>query len=875
MRRLILQSFQSPGDVLMLTAAVRDLHSAHPGEFQIDVRTSADALWQHNPRLTRLDAAQKGVEVLDMHYPLIHQSDHRPVHFLQGYHDDLEQKLGKTIPVTQFRGEIHLTPDEKQSPPPLGVDLPERFWIVMAGGKHDFTAKWWNPASYQAVVDHFQGRISFVQCGEAGHWHPPLKNVVNLVGKTPLRDFVRLMYHADGVLCPVTFAMHLAAAVETKPGRPPLRPSVVVAGGREPPHWEAYPGHQFLHTVGLLPCCATGGCWKSRCQPIGDGDEKDRHNLCERPVQVTSDLQIPFCMEAITPADVIRRIELVLAGEQQFRANGHAVQPMRTPVNGATRQKTRNVLLEFDHGLGDCVQLTVVLQHLQKLRPDWAVDVAGRPDKLSCWQGLCRMVKPRSDDLDRRGYQEVIRLDWHECRTADGAAPSTKPTRCLREVFGITPQRELCRYQIEVAPAAQQRAGDYLASLCPAGPKSDGRFPVVLIHYEGNTSADRKNLPHELVQDVCQTILDQQHVPVILDWDHRSPLPDGARIHCPAADHPLWQGVGTGDAETLAALIEASTLMIGVDSGPLHVAGATTTPTIGVWTHHHPVHFFDLAENVFHLVPGDHESLVTGPAARDYFATDYRHRAYKQLLVDLPAQVESTLSGADFENLANKRYLGHLRSTAYNDRYYLEHKLAGLDYLSFGEWQQGYGRWLVEALGWKHKKVLDVGCACGAILRGLGEAAAVVQGVDVNEHMIQLGRRKWPDMTPLLHTCDAVNLHLYADEAWDAMHSNQVAEHWKPKLVPLILEELHRVTKPGGLFFCALDTEELFARQGRTMEHEDPTHICIRTMSWWHEQLAANGWEVCEKEDSRQLLDHPDSYLRKYDWDWFLARRQP
>jgi hypothetical protein len=49
-KRLIQRSFQSPGDVLMLTAAVRDLHRAPPGQFQTDVRTSADALWENNQR---------------------------------------------------------------------------------------------------------------------------------------------------------------------------------------------------------------------------------------------------------------------------------------------------------------------------------------------------------------------------------------------------------------------------------------------------------------------------------------------------------------------------------------------------------------------------------------------------------------------------------------------------------------------------------------------------------------------------------------------------------------------------------------------------------------------------------------------------------
>src|SRR5665213_2165936 len=148
--------------------------------------------------------------------------------------------------------------------------------------------------------------------------------VVNLVGKTDTRAFIRLMHHADGVVCPVTFAMHLAAAVETRPGRPRHRPCVVIAGGREPTHWEAYPHHQYLSMVGALPCCADGGCWKSRCQLVGDGDAKDRHDVCVEPVQITPDLRIPRCMDMITPRHVIDRIEhYYQGGVLKFSTNGH------------------------------------------------------------------------------------------------------------------------------------------------------------------------------------------------------------------------------------------------------------------------------------------------------------------------------------------------------------------------------------------------------------------------------------------------------------------------------------------------------------------------------------------------------------------------
>ncbi len=312
--RLILRCSLSPGDVAMLTAAVRDLHRACPGRFLTDVRTTAGQLWENNPYLTPLDEHDPRVRVIEMQYPLVHQSNTSSYHFIHGYAQYLAQELGVPIPVTDFRGDIHLSDLERSWMSQVEeTGVRGDFWIVMAGGKYDFTAKWWDPVAYQRVVDHFDGRVQFVQCGEAGHWHPPLQNVINLIGKTDIRQFVRLMHHADGVLCPVTFAMHLAAAVETKPGRPLNRACVVVAGGREPAQWEAYPHHQYLHTNGALDCCDNGGCWKSRCQPVGDGDAKD-DELCLYPIELTPELRIPKCLHMLTADDVIRRIELYYEG---------------------------------------------------------------------------------------------------------------------------------------------------------------------------------------------------------------------------------------------------------------------------------------------------------------------------------------------------------------------------------------------------------------------------------------------------------------------------------------------------------------------------------------------------------------------------------
>jgi ADP-heptose:LPS heptosyltransferase len=323
-KKVLLRNFQCPGDVLMLTAAVRDLYRATGGMIEIMVETSCSQLWDFNPYVTAFDREGGDVQTIDCEYPLIQYSNQTPYHFIHGFVQHLETELGLRIPVTQFQGDIHLAECERQwmsQVRELGVE--DDFWIVMAGGKYDFTTKWWNPVKYQEVVDYFAGRITFVQCGEPNHWHPPLKNVINLIGKTDLRQFIRLVHHSSGVLCPITFAMHAAAAVPVPAGRAPNRACVVIAGGREPVHWEAYPYHRFLSNIGSLSCSAHGACWKSRCQPVGDGDLKDHHDRCQQPVAVSPDLSIARCMEMIRVSDVIRAIESYYEGGV-LRYNGSA-----------------------------------------------------------------------------------------------------------------------------------------------------------------------------------------------------------------------------------------------------------------------------------------------------------------------------------------------------------------------------------------------------------------------------------------------------------------------------------------------------------------------------------------------------------------------
>jgi FkbM family methyltransferase len=307
--------------------------------------------------------------------------------------------------------------------------------------------------------------------------------------------------------------------------------------------------------------------------------------------------------------------------------------------------------------LGDAVQLTSVVKHLKHYYPGCHISVAALRGKHSAYYGLASAVELLDDAHARSSTkrdhvdQQVYDLQWPECATCYEAWPSTKAERCLLDVFGLTPLTELCRYQIAVSPRADRLARRYLEETVRVLPGSDGRYPVVLVHYEGNTSSEDKNLPTELARELCEKIIAAGAVPVILDWDRRSPLPDGKRIHNPGVLCELWGGTGTGDAEALAALTQLSSLMIGVDSGPLHVAGATSTPTIGAWTNHHPLHYFALADHVTHLVPEEHERLLRGNASAGgaFFRRHYRHATYRDLresLLELVGERLGKASGA-------------------------------------------------------------------------------------------------------------------------------------------------------------------------------------------------------------------------------------
>jgi len=319
-RRVILANHQAPGDLLMMTCAIRDLHRLYPGKYITEVKTGLPAVFRNNPYISP-PAAKAGKSFKIGYSSSINQSNQRWAHFSTGFVQHLSELLQVRIRLTELKPDLYLT-DEEKDPANLPKQLKDvgPYFLMVSGGKDQFTAKIWDHMRWQKVADELKDELTLVQIGkqEKKHAHKPLNGAISMLGKTSFRQLMVLAYHSQGGACCVTALMHLLAAFN--------KPCVVLDGGREPWWWEAYTAqtwklnalyevpeglseHRYLHTMGRLDCCKQTACWKA-----GVG-EKGKGNNCKKVEEGDSQPQ-PACLKLIEPELVVSEIRSMLRGEK-------------------------------------------------------------------------------------------------------------------------------------------------------------------------------------------------------------------------------------------------------------------------------------------------------------------------------------------------------------------------------------------------------------------------------------------------------------------------------------------------------------------------------------------------------------------------------
>lgn len=289
-------------------------------------------------------------------------------------------------------------------------------------------------------------------------------------------------------------------------------------------------------------------------------------------------------------------------------------------VRGAPGVVTVRVLVSLTrgYGLGDAVQMSAVLRHVKKYRPEWTVDFQAEPGRESVGRGHCANIFCYGQQPDvRYGAEVQIVLydtfaNWHD-------RPNTRVTSCLHEKFGLEWDSECGRYQVLVRPETRELARRLI-------PRNS-----VAIHYSGDSAKHKKDLTVEQAQEICEQVKKFGFSPLILDWRI-----DPLSINIKGVRSLGFDPILGRDAEVQCAVLSECIAFVGVDSGPSKCASATDTPSLVCWTGHHPAPFHDPAPNTTHLVPAGYhglEPVCSDPGVVKWFEVNHRVRVYSNSLV--------------------------------------------------------------------------------------------------------------------------------------------------------------------------------------------------------------------------------------------------
>jgi hypothetical protein len=290
LKKIILKSGLCIGDHLIMGMAIQSLHYQLPKEYETYVDIPQKEIFENNPFIKNAPPFESG-EVIKMNYPLIHRSGRISYCFAESYVQYLGEKLNIPLRLQCNKCDLFLTDEEKNKYTNF-----KPYWIVVSGGKNDYTAKHLSQGILNEVIDNYSGYINFVQPVN-NDTHYILKNT-KVISNMTIRDMFSLVYNSSGVICPVTSWQHIAGSFD--------KTCVCIAGAREPQWWiQPYKQQHLLHSVGSLSCCKDP-CWKSKVLK-----ENEKDSYCVNPVFL-SDQWIPQCIARIKSKEIISLMDRII-----------------------------------------------------------------------------------------------------------------------------------------------------------------------------------------------------------------------------------------------------------------------------------------------------------------------------------------------------------------------------------------------------------------------------------------------------------------------------------------------------------------------------------------------------------------------------------
>lgn len=235
--------------------------------------------------------------------------------------------------------------------------------------------------------------------------------------------------------------------------------------------------------------------------------------------------------------------------------------------------------IAFPHGLGDCVYFAHQLPIYRRRGHD--IRIVCNSDKGCLFPPECLATEKRDAPKvawEHARHLETINGENHWMANKAMFNFSAHPMPDIGPPNGEL-WREFAAEKVDISTSIPDQASGmvkrYFAPL---------ERPITLVHTKGNSFQQAKSVPDDLAVEIYRSILDEiGGTLILLDWDNRVPRIAHGRIKHMTDD---WKRLSV--EELMAALAQAD-LVVGIDSGPLHLCRFTNTPAVGLWFHgHHP-----------------------------------------------------------------------------------------------------------------------------------------------------------------------------------------------------------------------------------------------------------------------------------------------
>lgn len=273
------------------------------------------------------------------------------------------------------------------------------------------------------------------------------------------------------------------------------------------------------------------------------------------------------------------------------------------------------ISFRFDrHGLGDVVHAAYAVQLFRKR--GYNVNVKYETNKRFVWK-VAGVKEACCDPVDHAyfyppHFDDLTKFDHDANKVCHFFVQADLPRLGNNDVVWD----ELCGIRLDSNPFISDLAWNETDKFLEGLP-----HPIVCFHSRGTNWSERKSIDTETaMQFQMDFVRKSPGSVVVLDWDARAPMIGHERVR---GIRPSW---GMIDPEQLCALYHRSDLMVGVDSGPFHLAAMTPIKALGVFRRIHPVRCCIPNPNAAYMVSRLHHDQWVSRQARwrfvEYFGEE-------------------------------------------------------------------------------------------------------------------------------------------------------------------------------------------------------------------------------------------------------------